>query len=115
LLASAGEDSDYAASYWRLPIPIVMATTGDPVQSGVVASFARPGGNVTGVTLYGSELTVDRIEVLKEVLPEANRIAEITAAQYRALAAQNEPSHQSWWNAPLSYRKRMDILRGAND
>jgi hypothetical protein len=34
---------------------------------------------------------------------------------YRALAAQNEPSPQSWWNAPLSYRKRMDILRGAND
>jgi putative ABC transport system substrate-binding protein len=66
-----------AAKRATTTIPIVMATAGDPVQSGVVASFARPGGNVTGVTLYGTELSAKRVELLKEVLPQAKRIAAL--------------------------------------
>jgi putative ABC transport system substrate-binding protein len=58
-----------AAKRATTTIPIVMATAGDPVRSGIVASFARPGDNVTGVTLYGSELSAKRVEVLKEAVP----------------------------------------------
>ena len=54
-----------------------MATAGDPVRSGIVASFARPGGNVTGVTLYGSELSAKRVEVLKEAVPQTTRLAAL--------------------------------------
>jgi putative ABC transport system substrate-binding protein len=56
-------------------IPIVFATASDPVSAGFVASFSRPGGNVTGITFFGVELVAKRLELLHEVLPEATRIA----------------------------------------
>jgi putative tryptophan/tyrosine transport system substrate-binding protein len=56
-------------------IPIVMATAGDPVGLGIVDSLAHPGGNVTGVTLYGAELSGKRMEVFKEAVPGIARIA----------------------------------------
>jgi putative ABC transport system substrate-binding protein len=52
-----------------------MATAGDPLSTGIVASLAHPGGNVTGVTLYGSELSGKRVEVFKEAVPGIARIA----------------------------------------
>ena len=55
-------------------IPIVMVTTGDPLEGGIVASYARPGGNVTGVTALGQALSVRRLALLKEVVPAASRI-----------------------------------------
>lgn len=56
-------------------IPIVMVASGDPVGSGFVASLARPGGNVTGLTYYATELTAKRLELLKEMVPNLSRIA----------------------------------------
>jgi putative tryptophan/tyrosine transport system substrate-binding protein len=55
-------------------IPIVVATAGDLVRSGVVQSLARPGGNVTGVTLYSVELSQKRLEVLREAIPSVKRV-----------------------------------------
>ena len=78
-----------AAKRATTTIPIVMATVGDPVRSGIVASFARPGGNVTGVTLYGSELSAKRVEVLKEALPRTTRLAALGNAR-------NLYSQHSW-------------------
>jgi putative ABC transport system substrate-binding protein len=59
-------------------IPIVMVTTGDPVGGGLVASLARPGGNLTGVTALGEVLTVKRLELLKEAVPRVTRVAVLT-------------------------------------
>jgi putative tryptophan/tyrosine transport system substrate-binding protein len=59
-------------------IPIVMVTTGDPVAGGIVPSLARPGGNITGVTTLGQELTAKRLELLKETMPGVSRIAVLT-------------------------------------
>jgi len=56
-------------------IPIVMVASGDPVKSGVAASLARPGGNVTGFSTMSQDLSSKRLQILKEMLPSANRIA----------------------------------------
>jgi len=56
-------------------IPIVMAGVGDPVGSGLVASLARPGGNITGLSVLAPELVGKQLEFLKEVLPTVSRVA----------------------------------------
>ncbi len=56
-------------------IPVVMAIVADPVGSGLVASLARPGGNVTGLSMMLTELSAKRLQLLKEVLPRATRVA----------------------------------------
>jgi ABC-type uncharacterized transport system substrate-binding protein len=57
--------------------PIVLAIASDPVGAGVFASLARPGGNVTGLSLQSEEITAKRIEMLKELLPTMSRLAVI--------------------------------------
>src|SRR5262245_20100616 len=56
-------------------IPIVMTTSPDPVGAGLVASLARPGGNVTGLASLSSELGTKRLEILKDTLPNLTRLA----------------------------------------
>ena len=56
-------------------IPIVMVHTPDPVQLGLVVSLARPGGNITGVTSLSVDLSIKQLELLKEAVPRASRIA----------------------------------------
>ena len=56
-------------------IPIVFVATGDPVGSGLVTSLARPGGNVTGLSLQNSEITGKRLELLREAAPRLSRVA----------------------------------------
>ena len=55
-------------------IPIVMVTTVDPVAAGYVESFARPGGNITGLTTISRDLSAKRVELLKELLPKMSRL-----------------------------------------
>jgi putative tryptophan/tyrosine transport system substrate-binding protein len=59
-------------------IPIVMVTTGDPIQGGLVASLARPSGNLTGVTALGQVLNLKRLELLKEAVPAVKSVAVLT-------------------------------------
>ena len=56
-------------------IPIVMMARGDPVATGLVASLANPGGNITGVTIGGPEIAGKRLDLLREVLPRLSRVA----------------------------------------
>ncbi|MGB7940594.1 MAG: ABC transporter substrate-binding protein, partial [Pseudolabrys sp.] len=56
-------------------VPIVMIAIGDPVRAGFVASLARPGGNMTGNTILGPDLSAKRVQILKEVLPSVSRPA----------------------------------------
>ena len=57
------------------PIPVVMTNVGDAVGTGIVASLARPGGNITGDTFFITELVAKRLEVLKDAIPRARRAA----------------------------------------
>ena len=72
LIVTRGTPATAAARNATATIPVVMATMGDP--SGLVASFARPGANVTGLTTFSTELTAKRIELLKELVPGLSRI-----------------------------------------
>jgi putative ABC transport system substrate-binding protein len=72
-LAAWGPDAARAAQRATGSIPIV-ALTDDPVESGLVASMAHPGGNLTGVGIFASRLDAKRLEVLHELLPAATRI-----------------------------------------
>jgi len=64
-----------AAKQASTTIPIVMAISGDVVGTGVIASLARPGGNVTGMTTYSPEVNGKRLELLKEAFPKVSRVA----------------------------------------
>ena len=67
-------------------IPIVMAGSGDPVSTGLIASLARPGGNITGTSSQETELSAKRMEILKEAVPKATRIAVLWNANDRAMS-----------------------------
>jgi ABC-type uncharacterized transport system substrate-binding protein len=67
--------SGRAAKQATSTIPIVVPVMGDPVEDGLVASLARPGGNVTGLTFLGPQLVPKRLALLKEALPAASRVA----------------------------------------
>jgi ABC-type uncharacterized transport system substrate-binding protein len=73
--SSSGTRTALAAKQATRTIPIVMATVGDPVGSGLVASLARPGGNITGLALMNSEMNTKRLELLKAILPGPMRVA----------------------------------------
>jgi putative ABC transport system substrate-binding protein len=66
-----------AAQHATTTIPIVTIVMGDPVGDGLVASLARPGGNITGMTLIAPELVAKRLELLKEALPQVTRVAAL--------------------------------------
>lgn len=66
-----------AAKRLTSTLPIVMASAADPVGMGVVASLARPGGNVTGVTTNATEIEGKRLQLLREVVPGATRVATL--------------------------------------
>src|SRR5262249_38105507 len=65
----------FAAKPASTTIAIVFAAPEDPVRLGLVASLARPGGNLTGVNFFASELTAKRLELLRDMVPRAARIA----------------------------------------
>lgn len=73
LIVTRGTPAAKATKSTTGTIPVVMATMGDPRS--IVASFAHPGGNVTGVTTFSTELTGKRIELLKELVPNLSRVA----------------------------------------
>jgi putative ABC transport system substrate-binding protein len=69
-----------AAKQATKTIPIVMITTTDPVAAGLIESLARPGGNITGLTLLARELSGKRLELLKEVIPTVSRVGFLSRA-----------------------------------
>jgi len=75
IVTEGGLPSALAAKNATSTIPIVFIIGGDPVGDGLVASLARPGGNLTGFSIFGSELNPKRLELLSELVPQAGVIA----------------------------------------
>jgi len=75
VIVTAGTSSTHAAKQATSTIPIVMGSVGDdPVEQGLVASLARPGGNITGFTIMGADLAGKRLELVKEAFPKVSRV-----------------------------------------
>jgi ABC-type uncharacterized transport system substrate-binding protein len=77
IATSGGDFSAFAAKNATTSIPIVFLAGGDPVEQGLVASLAAPGGNLTGVTLLTGELWGKRVELISELVPEARALAQL--------------------------------------
>jgi len=75
IIVTGGEVGIRAARKATRTIPIVMANSGDPVGTGLVASLARPGGNITGLSLLLPELGAKRLALLKEAVPQVSHVA----------------------------------------
>jgi len=75
LIVTAGTEPIQAARKATTSIPIVMATIGDPVTTGIVTSLSRPGGNITGLSNQATELSTKRLEMLHEILHGLTRVA----------------------------------------
>jgi ABC-type uncharacterized transport system substrate-binding protein len=84
VIVAAGTPPPLAAKNATTTIPIVMTNVGDPVASGLIASLARPGGNVTGLSSLSPELNTKRLEVLKDAVPMLSRVGLLWPPEGRA-------------------------------
>jgi ABC-type uncharacterized transport system substrate-binding protein len=84
VILAGGTEAAIAAKQATSTIPIVFSTAGDPVGSKLVASLARPGGNVTGLSNLGTDLAAKRLEILREALPDLRRLATMVNTDYSA-------------------------------
>jgi putative tryptophan/tyrosine transport system substrate-binding protein len=109
LIVALNTPAAIAAKNATSTIPIVIARVSDPMQSGLVKSLARPGGNVTGLSFNNSELAVKGLELLHEALPQITRIAVLSNAwnaahnaQVSALISAGERKHLKIHSIPLN-------------
>jgi len=100
VIVTRGTPAVRAAKTASVTIPVVMAASGEPVTSGVVASLARPGANVTGLSAFTNELIPKRVELLTEILPAIKRIAflqnmenPVSQTQWEELKAAAHSAH----------------------
>jgi ABC-type uncharacterized transport system substrate-binding protein len=75
VIVTAGTPASLAVKNATTSVPLVMVAVGDPVTTGLVASLARPGGNITGLTSTSEELDGKRLELLREVIPKLSHVA----------------------------------------
>ena len=113
LIVTHGTPGSLAAKHATATIPIVMTLSGDAVATGLVASIARPGGNITGSNFFFPELNAKRLELLTEALPAARRMA--------ALVNPDNPAHSLALKAMESVAKVQKVelqvaeVRGPQD
>ena len=119
LILTRGTPAALAAKRATRTIPVVMAASGDPVSSGIVASLGRPGGNVTGLASLIPELNAKRVELLRQVLPRLTRIAAllnmgnpIVVPQWKVI---EETARSFGIDPQLLDVRRPEDLRGAFD
>ena len=82
IIVTGGAPATLSAKDATRTIPIVMASDADPVGSGVVASLARPGGNITGFSTLATDISGKRMELLKEFVPRLSRVAVFGTSTY---------------------------------
>ena len=95
IIAAGGSDPGRAAKAATSTIPIVFITAADPVKAGLVASFNRPEGNITGISMIGSLLEAKRLELIHEMLPQASTIGVLINPGYPAAELQAQEVAQA--------------------
>jgi putative ABC transport system substrate-binding protein len=112
VIVTTASVSALAARTVTKTIPIVM-TSGNPLESGLAASLAKPGGNVTGLTVLSADLSGKRVELLRETFPKTARIAALRSAQdYEAMPGYKETQKAA---QALSLRLHSVEVQSAND
>ena len=100
IVATGGSASALAAKAATTTIPIVFNIGDDPVRLGLVSSLSRPGGNITGVNFFAVELAAKRLEILRELIPAAARVAVLVnpanAVTTEALLRDVQPAARPW-------------------
>jgi putative ABC transport system substrate-binding protein len=113
VLVVAATPGALAAKKATTTIPVVMVGVGDPVGSGLVASLARPGGNLTGLSLLTPEISGKRLQLLKEVVPKVSRVA--------VLRNPNNQIHAVFWQETQGAARKLGVqlqaleVRGPED
>jgi putative tryptophan/tyrosine transport system substrate-binding protein len=109
IVASGGEPAPQVAKAATRTIPVVFMANGDPVASGLVASLNQPGGNATGVTIFGTMLAGKRLELLRQLMPKAGIVAYLTNP--------TNPNREidSVQTAALTLGQQVLILNAGND
>jgi putative tryptophan/tyrosine transport system substrate-binding protein len=113
VIVTASTPAVQAAQQATKTIPIVMTLVSDPVEDGVVASLARPGRNVTGLSLMHPELSAKRVALLKEVVPKLSRVAVLwspSTASYRKVLGETQTAARA-----LGLQLRAVEVRGPTD
>ena len=111
IVSNGGEPVAAAAKTATSTIPIVSGFGGDPVEAGLLASLARPGGNLTGFTLLTAELTAKRLELLSELVPRVGTVSLLVDPSY-------PPSERIIRDAQEAARKKgvsLQILRASTE
>jgi putative ABC transport system substrate-binding protein len=90
VIVTAGTPAALAVQKATTSVPLVMVAVGDPVATGLVASLARPAGNITGLTSMGDELEGKRLELLRELIPTLSQVAALTNSGNASLKKASE-------------------------
>jgi putative ABC transport system substrate-binding protein len=96
LIATQGTQAAIAAKNATATIPIVMLSAGDPVRTGLVASLAHPGGNVTGYSVVSTELRFKRLQLLRELVPNATRVGELISSANPVYAVERHEYEEAY-------------------
>lgn len=102
VIVTVGGAATAAAKKVTQTIPIVMGYSGEPIEAGFIKSMARPGGNITGLSFFSSELAGKRLELLKSVVPKLSRVA--------VLSNPSHPGERLDWSEAQKGAKRLNIV-----
>src|SRR5215468_6143968 len=111
IAATGGEPSPQSAKAATQTIPIVFTANGDPVREGLVASLNRPGGNVTGITIFGDVAVTKRLQLMHELMPQAAAIAYLMNPNN----LNGDIEMRAAQTAAHSLGKEMLVLRASNE
>jgi len=111
VIVTVGTAAAFAAKNATVTIPILVVFAEDPVRLGLVASLARPGGNLTGVNIFATELVAKRLALLRELLPTAARVAVLVDPTNKTIA---EPTLQGVEAAARAMALQIQVLNASN-
>lgn len=112
VLVAQGSQATRAAQHATRTIPIVMAASSDPVGIGLIASLARPGGNITGQSMQNTDVSAKRLELLKELVPGLARVGALLPDDPPAVLALKEAQTAA---GPLGLELQVAEVRGTGD
>jgi ABC-type uncharacterized transport system substrate-binding protein len=111
VIATVGQPAAFAAKNATATIPVLFVATEDPVRLGLVTSLARPGGNLTGVNIFATELVAKRLALLRELVPAAARLAVLVDPANKTIT---EPTLREVESAARAMGLQIQVLNASD-